>query len=172
KCMRFLRKFRETGTILFVSHDSHAVTNLCQRAVWLEQGRIMKYGSAKEVSEDYLASLFNSSNTKESAPKAQAAVAEPEEWVDQRQAFVRASNLRNDLEVFRFDPDKKGFGNRHAVIENVRLTDDEGRNLAWAVGGEIVRLTVDVQCHRPLERPIVGFYVKDRLGQALFGDNT
>src|SRR5690606_31266029 len=55
---------------------------------------------------------------------------------------------------------------------NVRLTDDEGRNLAWAVGGEIVRLTVDVQCHRPLERPIVGFYVKDRLGQALFGDNT
>src|SRR5690606_19342135 len=85
KCMRFLRKFRETGTILFVSHDSHAVTNLCQQAVWLQQGRIMEQGSAKEVSEAYLASLFESKNTKETVRKAEAATARPEEWVDQRQ---------------------------------------------------------------------------------------
>lgn len=28
KCMRFLRRFMQTGTVLFVSHDSAAVTNL------------------------------------------------------------------------------------------------------------------------------------------------
>lgn len=171
KCMRFLRKFRQHGTILFVSHDSHAVTNLCQRAVWLQQGRIMEQGAAKDVSEAYLASLFQSSNTR-STPAAAPRTVQPEEWVDQRQAFIAASNLRTDLEVFRFNPDTEGFGRREATIENVYLTDDTGRRLAWVVGGEVVTLTIEVQCHADLDQPIVGFYVKDRLGQTLFGDNT
>jgi lipopolysaccharide transport system ATP-binding protein len=41
KCMRFLRKFQETGTVLFVSHDTGAVTNLCDRAVWLDHGKVL-----------------------------------------------------------------------------------------------------------------------------------
>lgn len=38
KCMRFLEGFKENGTILFVSHDSGAVTSLCDRAIWLDSG--------------------------------------------------------------------------------------------------------------------------------------
>ncbi len=38
KCMRYLREFKERGTLLFVSHDSSAVTGLCERAVWLDRG--------------------------------------------------------------------------------------------------------------------------------------
>src|SRR5690606_32134565 len=152
KCMRFLRKFREHGTLLFVSHDSHAVTNLCQRAIWLQQGRIVEQGSAKEVSEAYLASLFQSSNTRTASPES-VRKAEAAEWMDQRQAYIAASNLRNDLEVFRFDPEAPGFGQRRATIENVYLTDDEGRRLAWIVGGEVVTLTVEAQCHSDLDSP-------------------
>src|SRR5690606_25851799 len=104
KCMRFLRQFRKTGTILFVSHDSHAITNLCQRAVWLSEGKIVQQGAAKEVSEAYLASLFASKNTAKDTPTQEPILAKPEEWVDKRQDYVNASNLRNDLEIFRFDP--------------------------------------------------------------------
>ena len=173
KCMRFLRAFREKGTILFVSHDSHAVTNLCQRAVWLQKGKVMEQGAAKDVSEAYLASLFQSTNTQtKKETKGQALTARPEDWVDQRQAFVNASNLRNDLQVFTFNPDTKAFGSRQATISNVRLTDTEGNPLAWVVGGEVVTLTITADCGTALDRPIIGFYVKDRLGQTLFGDNT
>ncbi|MDP3535313.1 MAG: ABC transporter ATP-binding protein, partial [Halomonas sp.] len=42
KCMRFLRKFMETGTVLFVSHDTGAIINLCQRVVWLDKGEVKK----------------------------------------------------------------------------------------------------------------------------------
>lgn len=172
KCMRFLRKFREHGTILFVSHDSAAVTNLCQRAVWLREGAIAQQGPAKEVSEAYLASLFDSGSATAGVRSSDAPVARPEEWVDGRQSFINASNLRNDLEVFRFNPDNDGFGMRHATIRDVYLEDDQGRRMAWVVGGEIATLTVVVECHNDLDQPIVGFYVKDRLGQTLFGDNT
>src|SRR5690606_33523637 len=173
KCMRFLRQFRERGTILFVSHDSHAVTNLCQRAIWLKEGKIEEQGPAKEVAESYLASLFASSNrTEEVAKTGKAETLKAEDWVDQRLPFINASNLRNDIEVFRFNPEATSFGHGQAVITDVRLEDSEGRPVAWMVGGEIVTLTVKVDCHGALDRPIIGFYVKDRLGQNLFGDNT
>lgn len=171
KCMRFLRKFRETGTILFVSHDSQAVTNLCQRAIWLRDGRIQQQGIAKDVCEAYLAWLFGGQSGTEARP-VQVAMAEATDWVDARQAQINNSPLRNDLEIFRFDPAQAGFGQGGAVISDVFLSDTQGQRLAWAIGGEISVLTVQVQVREPLDRPIIGFYVKDRLGQTLFGDNT
>lgn len=172
KCMRFLRRFRETGTILFVSHDSAAVVNLCQRAIWLQDGEIQQQGDAKSVCEAYLARLFDSTNTSGSGAAAPAAIAEAEDWLDQRRDFLNASNLRNDLEVFRFDPERSSFGSGAAQVQDVRLTTEAGEPLHWVVGGEVATLAIRVHALHDLERPIVGFYVKDRLGQTLFGDNT
>lgn len=170
KCMRFLREFKKNGTILFVSHDSAAVTNLCDRAVWLSHGEMKAYGSAKEVSEAYLADLFGSQNKQQDTV---AATVKPvEQWVDQRQAFINCSPLRNDLEVFAFDSEQAGFGKGAARIADVHLTDLQNHGLHWVVGGEMVKLVIQIQVMQRLDRPIVGFYVKDRLGQTLFGDNT
>ena len=58
KCMRFLRNFMETGTVLFVSHDTGAVINLCDHAILLEKGAIKQQGSPKEVAQLYLANLY------------------------------------------------------------------------------------------------------------------
>ena len=48
----------------------------------------------------------------------------------------------------------------------------QNRPLSWIIGGEMVKLRIACQAHQPLFRPIVGFYIKDRHGQNLFGDNT
>lgn len=170
KCMRFLREFKQQGTILFVSHDSAAVTNLCDRAVWLHQGEMRAVGDAKSVCEDYLAMLFGSQNSTEK--RAAAPILPVEKWVDQRREWLNHSNLRNDLEVFTFNPDQAGFGQGAARIADVHLEDLNGHALHWVVGGELVRLIVQIQVTQDLDQPIVGFYVKDRLGQTLFGDNT
>lgn len=173
KCMRFLREFRQHGgTILFVSHDDHAVTGLCERAIWLDGGRIARQGTAKDVCEAYQAALFGSANQADHGAQSGAETVRPEEWVDKRRDFINASNLRNDLEVFRFEPGSTAFGQRHGVISDVFLADSEGRRMSWAVGGERTTLTVQIQVRQTLESPIVGFYVKDRLGQTLFGANT
>ena len=39
-------------------------------------------------------------------------------------------------------------------------------------GGESVRMTVRAKAHVELQCPILGFLVRDRLGQDLFGENT
>ena len=47
-----------------------------------------------------------------------------------------------------------------------------GRPQALMLGGELVELEVELEARIDLDSLIVGFYVKDRLGQRLFGDNT
>lgn len=173
KCMRYLRKFMERGTVLFVSHDTSAVRALCDRCIWMDGGRVRLEGPAKDVCESYLEHYFEESGSKPAAPRlAPATVARPLRKRDARADFIDRSTLRNDLQVFDFDPDSPSFGAGGAAIEHVSLCGPDGRPLAWICGGEPVRLSIDVRATAALESPIVGFYVKDRLGQTLFGDNT
>ena len=39
-------------------------------------------------------------------------------------------------------------------------------------GGETVRMVITANAHQDMDRPILGFLVRDRLGQDLFGENT
>ena len=52
------------------------------------------------------------------------------------------------------------------------MIDEADCALSWVVGGEKVSLCIGCEAHNTLKNPIVGFYIKDRLGQYLFGDNT
>jgi len=45
---------RQGRTILFVSHNMAAVQQLCDRAIWLDEGRIRRDGPAKPVVAEYL----------------------------------------------------------------------------------------------------------------------
>ncbi len=175
KCMRFLRRFQEEGTIIFVSHDTGAVINLCDRALLLENGLLKMEGSPKEVCDVYLESYFaeNQETRKVSKLKACPVRIESADSVDQRIQYINASPLRNDIEVFSFDPDSAAFGQGNAQIVHVRLVDVEsGSPIKWMVGGEKVAIMVDCLAHGPIHSPIIGFFVRDRLGQTLFGDNT
>jgi lipopolysaccharide transport system ATP-binding protein len=179
KCMRFLRDFMERGTLLFVSHDTSAVLNLCDRAMFLERGRVRLIDTPKRVTQAYLADLYAESQdvagavgTSEAPTELAAATFADEDYYDVREDLLRHSVLRNDLEVFRFDPDTAAFGTGNVRVQSVTLHDAQDRPLAWTLGGEPVRLVIRASAQVSIERPIVGFLLKDRLGQTLFGDNT
>ena len=174
KCMRFLRNFMKTGTVLFVSHDTGSIKNLCNYAVWLEKGHVIQEGTPKEVCELYLEAFYEAQQGKSSTTKLRAVKKADDSLPikDQRLEFINTTNLRNDLQIFKFDPDAASFGKGGAQIHDVRLLDENEHPLSWIVGGEKVTLRVIVHAYQDLNSPIVGFSVKDRLGQVLFGDNT
>jgi lipopolysaccharide transport system ATP-binding protein len=80
--------------------------------------------------------------------------------------------LRNDIEIPEFDPGADGFGVGGARIVDVSFRDETGAMLSWIVGAEMVRLSIVGVAERDLRSPIIGFQVRDRLGQVLFADNT
>jgi lipopolysaccharide transport system ATP-binding protein len=186
KCVRFLRHFKQTGTILFVSHDTSAVVNLCDRAIWLEGGVIRGEGPAKTVCEDYFAACY----AEAAGPRSASATAQlpqvdamPTEGSQLTQRSVQTmEGLQDDdgeAEAFiepggmlTFRPDAKSFGDSAASIMDVSLRNAAGTDLRHVKGGETVELLILARCHAEINRPILGFSVKDRLGQHLFGDNT
>lgn len=185
KCMRYLREFQKRGTLLFVSHDVSAVTSLCGRAIWLDSGRMVMDGTAREVVERYLAaqhaadraSVGESVTVRASASVTGARDATPTipvEFVDPRQAVLNGVATRNLIEVFEFDPAhiNNEFGAGAARIVDVQFLGGDGEAHRLTVGGEIADLMIEAEVIEPIEAPIFGFYVKDRLGQRLFGDNT
>ena len=180
KCMRFLREFMKTGTVLFVSHDTGAVVNLCSRAVWLQNGEIRKIGSPKEVAEEYLASssvsIGDISSNETNSDTESLIISEQDcETVpgrDMRLDFINTTSLRNDIELFDFTNEGYSHGEGGATVTDVILSDRDGEKISWVVGGEKVTITVTCVANRNLSSPVIGFSVKDRLGQVLFGDNT
>ena len=175
KCMRFLRDFMTRGTVLFASHDTGAVVNLCKRAMWLHKGRTESDDTPKRVTEAYLSALYESSQGAHTvAGKGAAEQVENEQVAtkDMRLEMINASLYRNDIELFNFRPDAPSFGKGGATMVSVTLTDEAEAPLSWVVGGENVSLVIKCVANSDLLSPIIGFYVKDRLGQTLFGDNT
>jgi ABC-type polysaccharide/polyol phosphate transport system ATPase subunit len=54
KCMDKIHEFRAQGkTLLFVSHSPEMLRKLCDRAIWIDHGRLMRTGPADEVLEAY-----------------------------------------------------------------------------------------------------------------------
>lgn len=59
KCMKRIKALRERGvTLFFVSHDVSSVRTVCDRAVWLDQGRVVRLGSVFDVTAHYMEHLF------------------------------------------------------------------------------------------------------------------
>ena len=177
RCMRYIHKFRENGTLLFVSHDTGTIASLCDRVVWLDRGEIRAAGEPKDICHQYLAAQVEDlddsgafrigGERKRHQPPKPAAVV-----TDQRTEALRDSPFQNRLEVFEFDPGAPWFGQRGASITGVELRDAAGQPLATAEGGEEVILRIDATAHQALNGPIIGWIVKNRLGQCLFSDNT
>ncbi|MFO7627318.1 MAG: ABC transporter ATP-binding protein [Candidatus Fermentibacteraceae bacterium] len=90
RCHERIKGFRERGkTIVFVSHDPAAVKSLCERAVWLDAGRVRMDGPAEWVLDEYLAASGGQ------VPKPGTAVT-PREWGTREVFFERVSITLTD----------------------------------------------------------------------------
>jgi lipopolysaccharide transport system ATP-binding protein len=55
RCLGRMEELSESGrTVLFVSHQMQAIAQLCDRAIWLEKGRIAADGPSSEIVARYL----------------------------------------------------------------------------------------------------------------------
>ncbi len=53
KTLNWIDNFRRTGTLLFVSHAADQVRRLCDRAIWIDNGRIREHGEPRLVIRSY-----------------------------------------------------------------------------------------------------------------------
>jgi lipopolysaccharide transport system ATP-binding protein len=165
KCMRFLRRFMEHGTLLFVSHDTAAVLSLCRKALWLERGRAAGIGEAKTVCDRYLHNAY-------AAEQSSASVCETPLPSKVAQGSGYAYDDAAPGVLLQSCDEVRISGDHKACIEYVLFSDAAGRRIHTVTKRERVSLRIWCKTSVWVMSPIVGFLVRDRLGQALFGSNT
>ena len=172
KCMGFLRAFMERGTVLFVSHDTAAVKNLCTCAVLLDAGTNVVVGPPEDVCNAYLHSDLE---------KSYGDLVSLENFGPNVQVGSPDAGVKNDYSVVDYGAKARAVANLSSargwntgvcelIAVDMKKVADNG--VLEFYGGELVRVTVNVQAIMGFSNPIIGFIIKDRLGQELFGENT
>jgi lipopolysaccharide transport system ATP-binding protein len=169
KCMRFLRRFMENGTILFVSHDIKSVNNLCRLAIWLDHGLMRMFSETIDVTKSYthycnqeIYGIKLDSLKDARFEENKSVIARPEKKVDPETQISFYADIANS----------DGWKSGSAEITGVSITGADGEPITTFLGGEKVLLKIQAVAYQALASPILGFSVKDRLGQALFGETT
>ncbi|MBA3485948.1 MAG: ABC transporter ATP-binding protein [Lysobacter sp.] len=173
KCMRFLRTFKRTGTVLFVSHDASSILSLCDRAIWIDGGVLRMQGSAQDVSNAYME--YTAQEVYGDTLKLRAIKESRGELLDDiAPSYPPDEEVDAGTVVHIFDniAQSDGWESDHARIVSVDIEDGLGNAMGVFKGGERVKVRIRARCVAPLRSPILGFFVKDRLGQSLFGEHT
>jgi len=173
KCMRFIRSFQKQGTLLFVSHDIGTVQNLCKSSIWLGQGEVKKIGASKSVAEAYLQyTMQEIYGEEQQLTPTSADLAGAQSLESESTELTPAIAYETEMSMQDNLTKATGWKTGSAEIVMVRLERLSPGKDGVFEGGEKVRMVIEALAHHDLFSPILGFIVKDRLGQDLFGENT
>lgn len=143
KSFERIRQYRAAGTtLLLVSHDKQAIQSVCDRAILLDGGRLSRQGPPEEIMDYYNALIAEREN-----------------------ATVRIAEL---------DDGKKQTtsGTGEATVSAIALLDHSGAPVEVVDVGADVTLQVTVTARAAIPRMVLGYMIKDRLGQPMYGTNT
>lgn len=138
-----IREFGKQGTtLLIVSHDKGAIQSICDRAILLNSGRMAMQGEPEAVLDYYNAMLAEKEN----------------------QTVRQHETSEGKLQTLS--------GSGEATVEEVVLLNDKGERIEVVNVGQAVRLQIMVRTTDDLPELVLGYMIKDRLGQPVFGTNT
>jgi lipopolysaccharide transport system ATP-binding protein len=162
RCMRKVHELRQRGvTILFVSHATGDVKALGDRALWLEKGVVKALGKTDLVVSQYLAAM----SAKDRAYQVH----------EQAHEFPleAARNVQAPEEIVEEIPNvDHRFGDGKAEVIGIVVLDIEGARVASLKPDSTIVVRISVRAKENLDRPIVGFMLRNHLGLDFAGTNT
>lgn len=143
KSFNRIREFnREGTTLLIVSHDKQSIQSVCNKAILLNQGKVEMEGEPEAVMDYYNALLADKQNQKI-------------EQVELSDGSIQTIS-----------------GSGEASVKDIRILNKKGETIEFVDVGELVTLKIVVKVNEDIPRLVLGYGIKDRLGQVVFGTNT
>jgi ABC-type polysaccharide/polyol phosphate transport system ATPase subunit len=158
KCLRKIEEMLAAGrTLLFVSHSLDLVESLCDRVLWLDEGRPRMLGEPRRVVDAYRQAVAEEEGrghreAKEERERAEAADAAGDGEGEGRQ--------------------ERRWGSRAVEITGVRVTTSDGAERYHLASGEAVAFELDVRPREPLADFVFGVQISTPRGIECWGTNT
>ena len=143
KCFRKLKEIKKSGTtIVIVSHSLGQIEQICERSIWINDGKIQAEGNPYEVHPEYLRYMDDRRNGEE----------EGEEEEEETKKVERSHG--------------------HAYIENVIITNKQGNEVKKFQTGEDIRFLFEIKAKQTVREVHVGVSVVREDGVYCYGTNT
>lgn len=162
RCMMRIRELQQKGcTVLVATHDPSAVFGFCDRAIWLEHGRVVADGAPGAVVREYANAYYRD------------ATALDDDLVAPVPGEGGAAAADDDVQPALHVPNvDQRFGDGAARIEGIALRNAAGGEIGSLAASELVRVVVTVRAQVAVARPNVGFSLRNRLGEVIAATNT
>ncbi len=151
KCLERIDDFRRRQkTILFVSHDLQTVEKVCDRVIWLKEGKIKFIGDPKRVIDAYLQDVAEKKRA--DFEKRQQEIDIDQEWRDERR--------------------ENRWGKREIEIRKVRLKSVDGRAKHVFSPEEGMIIELEVAAKQLIKDFVFGIGIFNAQGICCYGTNT
>ncbi|WP_282939474.1 ABC transporter ATP-binding protein [Paenibacillus sp. RC67] len=162
KCMDQLLRLRNKGTtIVFVSHDLGSVEKLCDRVLWIKNGKVAEDGNPRKVIDKYLSYLSDEENKRLI-----------EENTSHQQSNESELELEDGLNETNEIIDETRWGNKFIEIIDVKLTDDLNNAKFGFLSGEPMKIHIKYKANKDVEEPVFGCGIHTIDNIHCYGTNT
>lgn len=145
KCFNKLREIKERGTtIVIVSHSLSQIEFICDRSIWIKEGKIEMSGHPKDVHIEYL------------------------NYMNQE----KAEQTQKAIDEYGISSRGVHSGDARAVFSETRLIDSEGIERYTYSTGESITLDLDFTVRERVDDAVLGFAIFRSDGLWVFGTNT
>ena len=162
KCVAHMKRVMSSCTILLVSHDMHSISNMCDRVVVLDQGNMVYEGEPAEAVAKYT-KLIHSNMVKRAEKVMPKSI--PQKVRDKVQQY------EPDFDNWQTVQEEEIGG--AGEIRIVRFSAvKNGEMISTIKRGDKISVRLLVQSADQKRNVIFGYTVKDRVGNAIFGENS
>lgn len=176
KCMRRIKDLQSRGvSILFVSHDVTSVRTLCQRAVWLKDGRLVEDGDAFTVTGRYVEYMFqddagaNGAVLKQQEP---APTPEPAREAAPGNSETAEPTINSEIKLGKRPITH--WGSHKGLVLLAEVRDARGSRREVMPWGEPMQVVIEVvvPCSISRDHLSIAFSIKDLRGNDLIVSTT
>lgn len=161
KCMKRIKTLQQAGTtILFVSHDVGSVRTLCDRAIWLDEGRLRMDGDVFPVTGSFMAHLFEGDMAELEEATLGAAVGSPHDHTESEKGYDTKPVTH--------------WGSHIGCIRNAGMYTADGQRADVFELGEEMEVRIEFRAPQVVEIDdlSVAFSIKDLKGSDLIVSST
>ena len=171
KCFAFIRELQNKGTtIAFVSHDTNAIQNVCDRAILLQNGCIEYEGLPEEAVSRYFATPNGTKNLTVSRNTSETDDQDTAEYQITKTGFIDLKNLiltHDILGQARSHHGQGGLSLMGAIVVNHHEEPDLNIQMLGTA-----RLLVLMQANNQVNEPSAGIHLYDRFNTLIFAAGT
>lgn len=186
KCLDRIKRFQAEGrTIIFVSHSTDLVRQICDRGFVLDHGRIVAEGSAGEVIRSFREYLMGIGDGAPDPPEGEAAAADADASHPAPATVVIDAGGEPTIPIPTDEGGQasaqrgSGAGSAPPITNgSVRVTSVAVEYPAgesdrqYMLPGEELAIALSYDAVRPVENVVVSITMHDRKGEVVFGSST